>query len=65
MRDRCSEAGWDATVEGMAAALAATGRVDEASVAVAAARIGSGAVDWGEPADLAAYDRALGIGREA
>ena len=64
MRDRCAEAGWDATVEAMAASLAATGRVDEASVAVAAARIGSGSVDWGETVDLGEYDRALGIGRE-
>lgn len=62
MRDQCAHAGWDATVEAMSAALAATGRVDEASVAVAAARIGSGAVDWGEAVDLGAYDRALGIG---
>ena len=61
MRDQCADVGWDATVEAMAAALAATGRVDEASVAVAAARIGSGAVDWDEDVDLAAYDRALGI----
>ena len=65
MRDQCAHAGWDATVEAMAAALAATGRVDEASVAVAAARIGSGAVDWGEDVDLAAYDRAMGIGTGA
>ena len=64
MRDRCAEVGWDATVEAMAASLAATGRVDEASVAVAAARIGSGSVDWGETVDLGEYDRALGIGRE-
>ena len=62
MRDQCARSGWDATVEAMSAALAATGRVDEASVAVAAARIGSGAVDWGEAVDLGAYDRALGIG---
>ena len=48
----------------VSAAYAATGRVDEASVAVAAARIGSGSVDYGEPVDLSEYDRALGI-REA
>ena len=61
LRDRCAAAGWEATVEAAAAALAATGRLDEASVAVAAARIGAGAVDWGDATDLAAYDRALGI----
>ena len=61
LRDRCAAAGWEATVEAASAALAATGRLDEASVAVAAARIGSGAVDWGDATDLAAYDRALGI----
>lgn len=61
MRDQCALTGWDATVEAMSAALAATGRVDEASVAVAAARVGSGAVDWGEAVDLGEYDRALGL----
>lgn len=65
MRDQCARSGWDVTVEAMSAALAATGRLDEASVAVAAARVGSGAVDWGEAVDLDEYDRALGIGKEA
>jgi hypothetical protein len=61
MRDQNAVSGWDAMVEAVSAAYAATGRVDEASVAVAAARIGSGSVDYGEPVDLSEYDRALGI----
>ena len=65
MRDQNAVSGWDATVEAMSSALAATGRIDEASVAVAAARIGSGGVDYGEPVDLSEYDRALGIGEVA
>ena len=61
MRDQCAHTGWDATLEATLAAFSATGRVDEASVAVAAARIGSGAIDWGDAVDLGEYDRALGI----
>lgn len=38
------------------------GRVDAASVAVAAARCAGGAIAYDEPVDLSEYDRALGIG---
>ena len=61
MRDQSAASGWEATVAAMSAALSATGRADEASVAVAAARAGSGAVDYGAPVDLAEYDRAPGV----
>ncbi len=63
MRDQAAESGWAATVQAMAAALAATGRVDRASVAVGAARIAGGAVSYDEAVDLSAYDSALASAR--
>lgn len=63
MRDQAAESGWGATVEAMAGALAATGRVDRASVAVGAARIAGGAVAYDEEVDLSAYDSALASAR--
>ncbi len=65
MRDQCAPTGWEATVAAMAAALSATGRVDAASVSVAAARIAGGSVVYDEPVDLAEYDRMAGIGEVA
>lgn len=62
MRDEVAVHGWDATVAAMEMALVATGRVDAASVAVAAARCAGGAIAYDEPVDLSEYDRALGIG---
>lgn len=62
MRDEVAVRGWDATVTAMEMALIATGRVDAASVAVAAARCAGGAIAYDEPVDLSEYDRALGIG---
>ena len=62
-RDQAAESGWAATVQAMAAALAATGRVDRASVAVGAARIAGGAVSYDEAVDLSAYDSALASAR--
>ncbi len=62
MRDEVAVRGWDATVTAMEMALIATGRVDAASVAVAAARCAGGAIAYDEPVDLPEYDRALGIG---
>lgn len=59
MRDQAAETGWAATVEAMAGALAATGRVDRASVAVCAARILGGGISYDEPVDLSEYDSAL------
>lgn len=65
MRDQNAVSGWEATVAAMAECLASTGRVDEAGVALAAARAATGEVSYGEKVDLAAYDRALGVGEVA
>lgn len=65
MWDQCALAGWDATVAAMAAALEATGRIDAASVSVAAARIAGGSIVYDEPVDLSEYDRMAGIGEVA
>lgn len=65
IRDQCALTGWEATVAAMAAVLSATGRVDAASVSVAAARIAGGSVVYDEPVDLAEYDRMAGIGKVA
>ena len=62
MRDEVAAHGGDATVAAMERALAATGRVDATSVAIAAARCAGGAIAYDEPVDLSEYDRALGIG---
>lgn len=61
MRDQSAVSGWDATVGAMRACLAATGRIDEAGVALAAARAATGEVVYDEAVDLAEYDRALGV----
>ena len=60
LRDQCAESGWDATVGAASEALAATGRVDEASVAAVLARSRSGAVVYDDPVDLTVYDAAMG-----
>lgn len=59
MRDQVQQSGWDATVGAMQCALESTGRIDAASVAVAAARAEGGAVEYDEPVDLGVYDAAL------
>lgn len=43
----------------MEAALRLTGRLDEASVAIAAARAEGGSISYDEPVDLGVYDAAL------
>lgn len=60
MRDQVEASGWDAAIDAMEVALESTGRVDAASVAVAAARSVGGAITYDEPVDLAAYDEAIG-----
>jgi transposase len=62
MRDEAAASGWDAAVAAMELALASVGRIDAASVAVAAARGGSPGIEYDEPVDLSAYDRACGLG---
>ena len=59
MRDLVQRSGWDATVGAMRCALESTGRIDAASVAVAAARAEGGAIEYDEPVDLGVYDAAL------
>lgn len=61
MRDQNAVSGWEATVAAMDQCLASAGRIDEAGVALAAARAATGEVSYGEKVDLGAYDRALGM----
>lgn len=65
MRNQAAQSGYSASVGAMQTALANTGRIDEASVAVAAARAASGSVVYDEPVDLGAYDAALSLAKEA
>lgn len=65
MRGECARTGWDSAVAAMAAALEATGRVDEASVSMAAARAAGGSVEYAEPLDLSEYDRLSGMAKGA
>ena len=61
LRDQSAELGWAAAVEGMPGSIDATGGLDEASVALSAARAASGdrTVTYDEEVDLSAYDGAL------
>ena len=59
MRDQVDRRGWDAAVGAMEAALRLTGRLAEASVAIAAARAEGGSISYDEPVDLGVYDAAL------
>ncbi len=61
MRDESAKTGWAATKQAVEMAFAATGRLDEASVSIGAARIASGNIhiDYDEPVNLAEYDHAL------
>lgn len=59
MRNQAASSGYGATVDAMSASLAGTGRVDEASVALAAARAASGTVTYEDRVDLGAYDAAF------
>ena len=45
----------------MSLAYAATGRIDEASVAVSAARAESGTIIYDDPVDLGVYDEFMGV----
>ena len=60
MRDQAKTSGWAATLQAMSMAYAATGRIDEASVAVSAARAESGTVAYDDPVDLGVYDEFMG-----
>ena len=63
MRDQSRTSGWAATVQAMEVALASTGRIDDASVAVVAARMDSGTIAYDEPVDLGVYDVFMGAAR--
>jgi len=63
MRSECARSGWISTLQATELAFASTGRVDEASVAMAASGLSSKPVLYDEETDLADYDRAMGIGR--
>ena len=63
MRDECARSGWAAAPRAAELAFASTGRLDEASVAVASAGLASDPVEYDEKTDLSAYDVATGIGR--
>ncbi len=65
MRDANARSGWEATLQAAELAFAATGRVDAASVSVAAARAETGRVDYDEPVDLGVYDAAMRDGGDA
>lgn len=63
MRDEAAQSGWSATLQAAEMAYSATSRLDAASVAVGAARLASGRIDYDEPVDLGVYDAALGMCR--
>lgn len=63
MRDQAAQSGRSVAVGAMGDALASTGRIDEASVAAAAAA--SGAVAYDEPVDPGAHGRALSLAKGA
>lgn len=58
MRDETANHGWDIAIKAMEASLKSIGKVDSASVSVAAARFSSGAIQYDEPVDLSVYDKA-------
>lgn len=59
MRDQVDRRGWDAAVGAMEAPLRLTGRLDEANVAIAAARAEGGSISYDEPVDLGVHDAML------
>ena len=62
MRNESARSGWPAMLAAMETSYSATGRVDEASVRVAAMRAASGLekIAYDEPVDLSVYDAAVG-----
>ena len=51
--------GWDGAVDAMSLALSSTGRLDESTVAMAAAGANSASIVYDEPIDLGVYDAAM------
>ena len=63
LRDVAATDGWEAAAGASAVALESAGRIDGDTLAVAAAwAAGDGPVLYEERVDLAAYDRAVGLG---
>lgn len=59
IRDEVSRSGWDCAISACSVALDATGRLDTASVAVAANGLSTMPVNYDEPIDLGVYDAAM------
>ena len=63
LRDVTAADGWQAAASAAGIALESAGRIDEATLAIAAAWVsGSGPVAYEEEVDLRAYDLAVGLG---
>lgn len=60
MDGQVGQYGWSGTVDAMALALSSTGRLDEATIAMAAASANSASIAYDEPIDLKAYDSIMG-----
>lgn len=63
MRDVAACNGWENTAKALKTAFAAAGRIDEASVGIAAAALSAQMVEYDERVDLSVYDRAIAQGR--
>lgn len=61
LRDETARTGWDATLRAAETAYASCGRLDAASISVAAARAVGGSIGYDDPVDLGEYDRAVGM----
>lgn len=61
LRDATARTGRDATLRAAEAAYASCGRLDAASISVAAARAVGGSIGYDDPVDLGEYDRAVGM----
>lgn len=61
MREVAATSGWPAMIEALERAFAATGRIDSASVEVAASGMASAGIDYDEAVDLSIYDRAIAL----
>lgn len=59
MDEQVGRYGWDDAVGAMSLALSSTGRLDEPTVAIAAASANSSSIVYDEPIDLSVYDAAM------
>ena len=56
IRDENERSGWDLAIKAAENAFESTGRLDSASIAMSAARMLSGSIDYGYNLDLSEYD---------